>query len=516
MVLTKDGVLTKKLLSEITGTGEKIGEKITTDPKYAIDFILIQGFIEVVQNALDIMDIDKADVDIYHEFDKLYVVNTGPSLGIDDLDIGQTTKREDVSVCLPRGYFGTGLSKAVAVFLRHGYKMKMYSKFGLYIPEIVSIPSEKYGKVDRIKVSTYDKKIPEGTIIEITGPNMYDIYKDLESRIIELKGVSLIGNKFPKVQVVDEPVPIDDYIAKASVSGRGYHRGIFICNIPAIFNYNFCDRKLMQQESRNSFTDTWELGKQIATYWSYADNRSLIKKFISYCIKLSNIYYEEERIRYYKPLSEFKSIWYDAWNELYPGKYITSSALVVSLYPGKFQLVPSFLYEVLKECGVPSEDQAHIERINTTRYSPSKVEMERLYKAIDIASLYAGKKTDESLKIRNILRSVLPKNIYSKAIIIDKYGREEDKTGEMAFVWKNDINNMYIRDTSVREFNEVRLAALIIHELAHTKVVGSLYECPEGFEHEKMYIYYESILVDLLNTITVKKLLEYFKVLEEK
>lgn len=514
-MLTKDGILTKSLLYKAVGTGEKISSKITTDPKYGIDFILIQGFIEVVQNALDIMDIDKADVDIFYEFGRMYITNTGPSLGIDDLDIGQTTKRDDVTPWLPRGYFGTGLSKAVAVFLKFGYKMEMFSKYGLYKTEIKSIPSEKYGKVDRIIVSTYDRKIPEGTIITISGPDMYDIYKDLESRIVELKDVKLIANEYPKVKLVDEHVPIDEYEKEKSVFGRGYHRGIFITKISTIFNYNFCDRTLMTQESRNSFTNTWDLAGQVARYWRATDNYDLIKKFISYSIRLSGVSYDESRLEYYKP-DKYKKLWYDAWTELYPGKYATSMELVALSYPGKFILVPSFLYEILKECGVPTEGEAHIERIDTTIYKPSSIELERLYIAIEIASLYAGKKTDESIKIRNTLKSILPNNIYSKAIIVDKYGKKEDKTGEWAFVWNHDIKNLYIRDMSIREFNEVRIAALIIHELGHTKEVGSLYMRPEGIGHELMYEYYESILIDLLNTITVKKLLDYFKTLEKR
>jgi hypothetical protein len=483
---------------------------------------LIQGFVEVIQNALDIMDIEKADVDIYHTFNKMYVTNSGVSLGIEDLDVGQTTKREDVGICLPRGYFGTGLNKAVSTFLRFGYKIVMYSRYGMYLPEVVELPSEKYGKVKRISVSVFDKRIPEGTIIEISGSNIDKIFEDLRDRVVELKRVKLISVPgYPRVQLVDEPVEIDKYLKETRTSGRGYHRGLYICNITTIFNYNFCDRDLMKQESRNSFTDINRLGWQVADFWKNMDNIEYIKKLIEYSMKLGNIYHDESLIQYRKPEEdEIIKLWYKAWCELYPGKgeeckYVTYSPEVVKKSPDKFVLVPEFLYIVLKHCGVPCEDQAKIERVEITRYILSPVERDRLNSAIKIAAFFAGKKSGESIKIKNILEQTLPDKVYSRAVTIDKYGTETDRTGELGFAWKNDIRSIYIRDRTIRDGNELSIAVLILHELAHTKEVGSLYEFPTGFLHEDMHYYYDSIITDIFGMLKLSTLIKYYNELEK-
>jgi len=119
-------------IRNLHGTGEEKVEKLTVSPDYAIDFSMIQGFIELVQNALDVRDEfrlkgKEVRVSVFAEGNKLYIANDGASIGVEDFYLGKTTKREDITPCLPRGYFGTGLTKGIVTLLRNGYKVKAYT-----------------------------------------------------------------------------------------------------------------------------------------------------------------------------------------------------------------------------------------------------------------------------------------------------------------------------------------------------------------------------------------------------
>lgn len=525
-MLYTDGSLSNRLLESKVGTGEKIETKILSmKPDYAIDFASIQGFIEIVQNALDVMLINNKDADIYSTFDKIVVANSGPSLGIADFDLGETTKRDDVGYFLPKGYFGTGLSKSLCVLFRTGYSLKIYTIYGLYIPELVSVADEKYGKISRIAISTYDYKLPEGTVIEIRGGEIRMQAEELNFRVLELRKSKIIKFDYSWVEFIDEPVKLDDKGVPKLLSD-GYHRGIFITTINSLFHYNFGRRELMKQESRNSFTSSWTPGykeyistaDEIGRFWRTVDDINLIKKYIDFRIRTTASCHEDNLREH--PLMERNKLWRDAWNQLYPGKYITTSEFVVKINIdlatglSKFIKVPEALYIILKNAGVPSEISAGIENVIIVRYTPSRSELERLDKAIMIASLFAGKKTPESLELRKKLKEVLSRNIYSQAKIVDKQGKEEDKTGEWAFVWENDINRLYVRDDAIKSFNEIRIATIILHELAHTRKTGGLFETPEGFSHENMYRYYELILADLFDIVSSKKLIDLFKEIE--
>ena len=509
MVLTGKFDWVEKMLSDLKGSGEVWTKSLTVSPEYAVDFKLEQGFIEMIQNALDIRDELKLtkgrEVKVFAGVynGKFYVANDSASLGVADFNVGQTTKREDIAPCVPRGYFGTGLMKGVVVLLRNGYKLNFYTSYGLITPEIQTVPDEKYGHVEEIVLKVTDLKLGTlGTVIEITGPKLYDIEHRLRGRFLEFQDVEVYIPERAKrdglyVYLVYE---YDlESISKKEAVGRGFHRGIYITNLDTMFSYNFCNREYMQQESRNAFTDIYRLRDDIGRMWARMDNKKYVKKFIELRMMLGDTHCYEDETHYYD--IRYPKVWREAWEELYGDKYVTSNSLVFADNPEKFILAPSPLYSILKKAGVPSEKDAHLARIEITRYYPTKEEWKRLNQAIDIAALLAGKRTDDSKWIREALRQVLKKNIYSRAVLYDEYGKPEDKTGEWAFVWNSTINNLYVRDQSVREMNVIKLATILLHELAHTKEVGALYEAPYGMDHSEMYKYYESILVDVIGTI---------------
>lgn len=448
---------------------------------------------------------------MFVEGNKIYIANDGASIGVEDFYLGKTTKRQDITPCLPRGYFGTGLTKGVVTLLRNGYKIKAYTYYGLIEPMLEVEESEKYGAIEVIALRVTDLRTPfPATIFEIQGAKVYDVFDELRSRILEMRDVKTYAPEGIEDVFLVMEIPTKEQLAKMGAKNRGYHRGIYITDIESIFAYNFCKRELMQQESRNDFTDRYELRSEIGWFWKHMDRVDLAKMLIKLRIALGRdaSCYEDD-ISWRDPV--YKDVWLQAWKELYGDRYITDKELVYLDKPNKFVLVPHALYLFLKNAGVPSEEEAGLERVEIVRYYPTDEELRRLDRAMKIASIFAGKRTDESIKIYNALKKVLPKNIYSRAILIDKYGNRDDKTGELAFVWNRTINNLYVRDDVVREFNDIAIAVVLLHELAHTKEVGALYQFPEGFDHSKMYVYYESILKDVINMIgkrTLDKLIK--------
>jgi len=509
MVLTGKFDWVEKMLSDLKGSGEVWTKSLTVSPEYAVDFKLEQGFIEMIQNALDIRDELKLtkgrEVKVFAGVynGKFYIANDSASLGVADFNVGQTTKREDIAPCVPRGYFGTGLMKGVVVLLRNGYKLNFYTSYGLITPEIQTVPDEKYGHVEEIVLRVTDLKLGTlGTVIEITGPKLYDIEHRLMGRFLEFQDVEIYIPERAKrdglyVYLVYE---YDlESIKKKEAVGRGFHRGIYITNLKTMFSYNFCNRRYMQQESRNAFTDISRLADDIGRMWVRMDNKKYVRKFIELRMMLGDTNCYEDEAYWYD--IRYPEVWREAWRELYGDKYVTNKSMVFINNPETFVLVPSPLYTILKKAGVPTEKDANLARIDITRYYPTEEEWKRLNQAIDIAALLSGKRTDDSKWIREALKQVLKKNIYSRAVLYDEYGKAIDKTGEWAFVWNSTINNLYVRDSAVREMNVIRLATILLHELAHTKEVGALYEAPEGMDHSEMYKYYESILVDVIGAI---------------
>ena len=509
MVLTGKFDWVEKMLSDLEGSGKVKTKSMTVSPKYAVDFKLEQGFIEMIQNALDIRDelkITKGqNVRVFAGVyaGKFYVANDGASIGVADFNVGQTTKREDIAPCVPRGYFGTGLMKGLVVLLRNGYNVKFYTTYGLIEPKIQKVPDEKYGHVDEVALKITDLRLKEvGTVIEIVGPKLYDIEHKLRGRFLEFQDVETYIPKKAEEKGLYVYLVYEydlESIGKKEACGRGFHRGIYITNLNTMFSYNFCNREYMQQESRNAFTDVYSLKEDIGRMWARMDNKKYIKKFIELRMMLGSTYCYEDETSWYD--LHYPQLWREAWQELYGDKYVTSNSFVFADNPDKFVLVPSSLYKILKKAGVPTEKDAHLARVEITRYYPTKEEWKRISQAIDIAALLAGKRTDDSKWIREALRQVLKKNIYSRAVLYDEYGKPEDKTGEWAFVWNSTINHLYVRDQAVREMNVIKLATILLHELAHTKEVGALYEAPDGMDHSMMYRYYESILVDIIGLI---------------
>lgn len=500
----------KKMLSDLEGSGKTEIKSLTVSPKYAIDFKLEQGFVEIIQNALDIRDELKIkegkNVRVFAgvQNGKFYVANDSVSLGVADFNVGQTTKREDIAPCVPRGYFGTGLMKGLVVLLRNGYQLTFYTSYGTITPTIQKIPDRKYGYIDEIALKITDFRLKTlGTVVEIIGPKLYDMEHRLRSKFLEFQNVEIyIPERAEKDGVYVYLVYEYDLesIKKKEAVGRGFHRGIYITNLKTMFSYNFCDRRYMQQESRNAFTDISSLAEDIGRMWARMDKKKYIKQFIELRIMLGDTNCYEDETYWYD--IRYPSLWREAWEELYGDKYITDKPMVFMNNPETFVLIPSPLYRILKKAGVPTEKEANLARIEITRYYPTKEEWNRLNQAIDIAALLAGKRTDDSKWIREALRQVLKKNIYSRAVLYDEYGKAIDKTGEWAFVWNSTINNLYVRDSAIRELNVIKLATILLHELAHTKEVGALYEAPEGMDHEMMYRYYESILIDIIGLLS--------------
>ena len=504
------------LISNLKGTGEVRHEIVTIDPSYGIDFVLIQGFIELAQNAFDARDElslkgVKAKADIFVHDGVMYFANYGSSIDIADFYPGKSTKREDIAPCLPRGYFGTGLAKSTVLLLRNGYRIKAYTYYGLFEPMLAEKKSEKYGVTEVLDIKVTDLRTPEpATIIAVTGAKLYDIYEELKSRMLDLKKVARYRpEKVENVELVLENIPsVSKISTEEKVMNRGYHRGIYVCDINSIFSYNFCSRELMTQESRNAFTKTYLLGSHIARVWNYCDDIDLIKNFTELRRNYSGECLEDEFCRYWSP-PYHSDLWKKAWKMLYGEKYVTSIPMVAAKYPDKFELVPEPLYVLLKSVGVPTEAESEIESVSIVPYTLTDYERKKLDNAIKIASFIAGKRVkSEVSKIYSTLSKYLHKHVYSRAVVIDKNGKETDKTEEAAFTYDRDIRMIYIRDQTVRERDEIGIAVVLIHELAHTKEVGALYRMPSGFAHENMHYYYEQILVDLIQYIGLDKILE--------
>ncbi len=493
------------LIENLEGTGEVREEKLTVSPNYAIDFSMIQGFIELVQNALDVRDEYGANVSVFTEGNKLYIANDSASIGVEDFYLGKTSKREDITPCLPRGYFGTGLTKGIVVLLRSGYRVKAYTYYGIIEPVLDVEDSEKYGKIEVIalRVTRLRTKVP-ATIFEISGSGIYDVCRELFWRILDLREIDTYAPKGINNVFLVMEFPKKSRVSEVGAKSKGYHRGIYITDIESLFSYNFCRRDLMQQESRNDFTDIDELKEDIAMLWKYMDRVDLARVFIDLRIALGDESCYEDKVRWKYPVH--KDVWVRAWKELFGNKYITNKQMVYLNNLDKFVLVPTPLYEWLKSAGVPSEESAGLEKVEIVRYNLSRDEMDRLDRAVKIASVIAGKRTDEAKNIYYMIKSTVYKNVYSRAILIDREGNVEDKTGELAFVWNGDIKHLYVRDDVVRDFNEISIAVILLHELAHTKEVGALYQFPDGFDHYKMYIYYESIIKDIIQMITMDKI----------
>lgn len=500
---------------KVTGTGESKVEVKSIDMKYGADFTVEQGFVELVQNALDARDEYELNTGIKEEVifeysgGSVVIANFGMSVSSSDFDVGDGQKRDDIAYCLPRGYFGTGLPKGVTTLLRNGYKVVFFSGYGLIIPKFVDVPDEKKGKVRRLALEIYDYRPDRNlTIVLIRGVS-YEMYESIRGRFLDFMDdvtrysfvVDRINTSRSIVEIIDFPrssVWIDGLREGDSDLSPWYHRGILVTSNRSIFGYNFCRRSVMEQESRNSFTRIWQCDWDIADAWGRVKDVQLIEKFIRYRIIGGENSFSEDALATYAYLINDKEAWVQAWKNYLvsigenPEKGVTNNAMLALRYPKKLVYVPDKLYTILRECGVPSETEAGVSDVNVEPARLDDVELSVYYTACDIASLIVHKASRlrdvSSIRVvdpwwvREKLREVVGKGrVYEKAVVIDKAGRTEDKSNAYAFVWEEKIDKLYFNRSTFDKFGVDRrgaayVAAILLHELGHTDDVGSSFD----------------------------------------
>ncbi len=483
--------------------GEEFFVNTFNDVSYGFDLGSdIKALVEIIQNTLDAAYEAGGDYEIGVDNMVFYSVNYGKSMSYLDVRNGGSSKRKDIDWCHPIGYFGTGFPRAMCFLVNHGYRFYVLSGKWYFEPYVVREGNADfvYLKVRKVKsngdftavfVEGIDKRECEEAKKKFLRFRD-DVVVKFGSCVTARDSKENFSKGYAEIIMFDWVFDEDSFEYKWASEGIigflgiGYMRGVEVeRDMNCVFSYNFCDRQLMINDSRTSFTNFDLLRGYVGAIWNEVDDVEMCKKFILLCRNYEDIY--EKGISYYEP--KHGEVWVKAWKELYGDVGVTNSEDVEFKYEGKFVKVNDWLYKYLKSCGVPSEKEIlGVKDIELTEYEMSEYERCMLNAAIDVAALYCDlrKKGYSSKDVRKILRKHV--KVYSNVVVINKaLVREEDKDC-FGFVVNRNIKEIYLDGNKI--FRSVGfIAGVLLHELGHVK----------GFDDGSMDMYNVDIISNLVD-----------------
>ena len=474
------------------------------DVRYGFDLgDEVKVIAEFIQNALDARDEYYLRTGRYIDIvcdvigGDAYIMNVGMSVGLLDFANGGSEKENDLDWCLPRGYFGTGMVKAVCWLVDNGVGVVIVSGKYCIIPFAKTVTSG--GKSKTLVFFRYCevKSSQDFTLVVIGGVDekllgeakkMFLEYRENEIairwgkvvRFYLVKGDEVEGYRgyaeiiAPKWLLEESHWRWEDWRKGITSLSYGFERGYKVEPILGPFWYNMCDRKCMINESRTGYSNYAAVNGYICELWCECDNYDLIKLFVKLYGKSGGGSGPEKNLRDSKWEPKYPELWQKAWKEVWGDVGVTANKDIYMSWRNEFNMVDEWAYEWFRRCGIPDEhDILSVEDVVIEEYDMTCWDRDKLRVAIDIAAIAYG--SVSRLHKINDVRYVLNKyiKVFSKMITINRAGMQikRDKYG---CVIGMDIRKIYLDGN--RLFGENRsvgfITGVILHELGHVSGYG--------------------------------------------
>lgn len=218
---------------------------------YKMNWVEWYAIREFVQNALDAT----GSATLLHDdqLEMSYIVDNGPGIILRHLFLGEQKGETEREVHCLRGRFGEGMKLGLLPLMRDGNRILIRTVGTDYHFAAVE-RTDPRGVFHQINMLSRPNTITSGTVIAIHGPTNCLDYKEMFAPMLAESRPDLV-----LLSVKGGPEEFDDCKIRQvfGLPGRIFVRDIYVCDLPALFGYNFWfeDTRSVLSTDRNEIKD---------------------------------------------------------------------------------------------------------------------------------------------------------------------------------------------------------------------------------------------------------------------